>query len=54
MDWLALGFGIGLAPLAIAIVPAGLDLLVEGLVGGTLAYLIHRFLKARREKADAP
>lgn len=54
VDWLALGFGIGLAPLAIAIVPAGLDLLVEGLVGGTLAYLIHRFLKARRQKADAP
>lgn len=54
VDWLALGFGFGLAPFAIAIVPAGLDLLVEGLVGGTLAYLIHRFLQARRAKADEP
>jgi predicted branched-subunit amino acid permease len=54
VDWLALGFGFGLAPLAIAFVPAGLDLLVEGLVGGTLAYLIHRLLKARRAAADAP
>lgn len=49
VDWLALGLGFGLAPFAIAIVPAGLDLLVEGLVGGTLAYIIHRILRARRE-----
>jgi predicted branched-subunit amino acid permease len=49
IDWLALGLGFGLAPFAIAIVPAGLDLLVEGLVGGTLAYLVHRLLQARRE-----
>ncbi|MGL5446096.1 MAG: AzlC family ABC transporter permease [Rhabdaerophilum sp.] len=49
VDWLALAFGFGLAPFAIAMVPAGLDLLVEGLVGGTLAYLIHRILRARRE-----
>lgn len=49
IDWLALGLGFGLAPFAIAVVPAGLDLLVEGLVGGTLAYLVHRFLRARRE-----
>lgn len=49
VDWLALGLGFGLAPIAIAFVPAGLDLLVQGLVGGTLAYLVHRILRARRE-----
>lgn len=49
IDWLALGLGFGLAPIAIRFVPAGLDLLVEGLVGGTLAYLVHRLLRARRE-----
>jgi predicted branched-subunit amino acid permease len=51
VDWLALGLGFGLAPFAMAVVPAGLDLLVEGLVGGTLAYLVHRILRARREAA---
>jgi predicted branched-subunit amino acid permease len=49
VDWLALGLGFGLAPFAIAFVPAGFDLLFDGLVGGTLAYLIHRVLRARRE-----
>jgi predicted branched-subunit amino acid permease len=49
IDWLALGLGFGLAPIAIRFVPAGLDLLVQGLVGGTLAYLVHRLLRARRE-----
>ncbi|CAN1556468.1 AzlC Predicted branched-chain amino acid permease (azaleucine resistance) [Rhabdaerophilaceae bacterium] len=48
VDWLALIFGFALAPAAIALVPAGLDLLVEGLVGGTAAYLIHRIVRARR------
>lgn len=48
VDWLAILFGIALAPLAIAYVPAGLDLLVEGLVAGTAAYLIHRLIRHRR------
>ena len=52
VDWLALIFGLVLAPVAIALVPAGLDLLVEGLVGGTAAYLIHRIIRARRGDAQ--
>lgn len=54
VDWLALGFGFGIAPIAIALVPAGLDLLVEGLVGGTLAYLVHRLIRARRAARHKP
>ena len=42
VDWLAMGFGLALAPLAQAYVGGGLDLLVLGLGGGTAAYLTGR------------
>jgi predicted branched-subunit amino acid permease len=48
-DWAALGLGFALAPLATALVGQDFDLLVVGLVGGTLAYGIHRM----RGRADA-
>ena len=38
VDWVALGFGFGLAPVATALVGRDFDLLVLGLVGGTAAY----------------
>lgn len=44
VDWLALGLGFAVAPLASDIVPGGLDLMVDGLLCGTLAYLGHRAL----------
>jgi predicted branched-subunit amino acid permease len=53
VDWLALGLGFALAPVAFAYVPAGLDLLVQGIGAGTLAYLAHRVLAARRLAAEA-
>jgi predicted branched-subunit amino acid permease len=40
-DWLALAFGIVLGPLMAAL-HLGLDLLWTGIVGGSLAYAIHR------------
>ena len=42
VDWLAMGFGLALAPFAQAYVGGGLDLLVLGLGGGTAAYLAGR------------
>lgn len=45
-DRLALILGIAFGPIAAALVP-GLDLLVSGLVAGTLAYLIARFARRR-------
>ena len=50
IDWLAGGLGFAIAPFVFSVVPPGLDLLVEGLVAGTLAYLVHRFL-ARKKAA---
>jgi predicted branched-subunit amino acid permease len=44
-DWLALVFGIGIAPL-MAAWQVGLDLLWTGIVGGSLAYGIHRLRRA--------
>lgn len=52
VDWLALGLGFAMAPLAFALIPSGLDLLVEGLVAGTLAYVIHRVLRARKLRKE--
>ncbi len=40
VDWAALAFGFGLAPVATALVGRDFDLLVLGLVGGTAAYWI--------------
>jgi predicted branched-subunit amino acid permease len=44
-DWLALGFGIVLGPL-LAWWQVGLDLLWTGIVGGSVAYGIHRLREA--------
>ena len=49
MDWLAIAFGLALAPVAEQFAPRGFDLLLIGLGGGTAAYLIGRKLKAGRE-----
>ena len=46
-DWLALGFGIVLAPL-LAAWHVGFDLLWTGLVGGSVAYGLHRWREARK------
>jgi predicted branched-subunit amino acid permease len=44
-DWLALAFGIVLGPL-LAWWQIGLDLLWTGIVGGLVAYAVHRLLRA--------
>lgn len=46
-DWLALAAGVVLMPLA-GVVGSGLDLMVAGVGGGTLAYGIGRWLRRRR------
>jgi predicted branched-subunit amino acid permease len=45
VDRLALGFGLVLGPL-LTYLAVGLDLMWTGLIGGTLAYLAHRFREA--------
>lgn len=47
-DWLALILGFFMMPVVMQVLPAGVDFLVIGVVGGTLAYLVHR-----RERAAA-
>jgi predicted branched-subunit amino acid permease len=49
VDRLALAFGLVLAPF-MAEIGGRLDLLWTGLVGGTAAWAVHRFLKMRRGK----
>jgi predicted branched-subunit amino acid permease len=44
MDWLAIALGVTLGPLLFYVVP-GPDLMLTGLVGGTLAYLVGRGLR---------
>lgn len=51
IDWLALFLGFATAPFLGPLVPAGLDLLVVGVGMGSIAYAIHRLLKARRARA---
>jgi len=46
LDWLALGFGLASAPL-VAGLGGGMDLMIGGVGGGTLAYLIARWLRRR-------
>src|SRR5215470_3404916 len=46
-DWLALAFGLVLGPL-LALWEVGLDLLWTGIVGGSLAYGVHRLRQAFR------
>jgi predicted branched-subunit amino acid permease len=49
VDRLALAFGLILAPL-LAEIGGRLDLLWTGLIGGTAAWAVHRFVKLRRGK----
>ncbi len=46
-DWVALVLGFLLAPVAAVAAGRDFDLLVVGLVGGTLAYLVHRARRGR-------
>jgi hypothetical protein len=45
IDWLALGFGLALAPV-FAVIGGALDLLWVGLIGGGAAYAVHRIRRA--------
>lgn len=47
IDWLSLVIGLLIAPLTQAWAPAGFDMLVLGVVAGTLAFAIQRGLDAR-------
>lgn len=51
VDWLAMAFGLALSPITQAWIGGGLDLLVLGLVGGSGAYAVGRFLTARKAEA---
>lgn len=46
-DWAAIALGLGLAPIAQAVLGREYDLLATGLVGGTLAYLVGRLTPGR-------
>ncbi len=46
-DWLAIGLGIGLVPVAQLTIGKDFDLLATGLVGGTAAFLLGRVLPRR-------
>ncbi|MBL8588917.1 MAG: AzlC family ABC transporter permease [Methylobacteriaceae bacterium] len=48
MDWVALGFGLTLAPFVETLVGGGLDLLVTGLIAGLAAYAARLAQRARR------
>jgi predicted branched-subunit amino acid permease len=41
-DWTALASGFALTPVALAVAGRDFDLLIVGLVGGTVSYIIHR------------
>ena len=43
LDWSALGLGLVLTPPAVALIGGGLDLIVVGIVGGTIAYAAQRW-----------
>lgn len=46
-DWLALAIGFFVTPMTLPYLPAGFDFLVIGMVGGTIAYGVHRRGKAK-------
>ncbi|GGF56073.1 hypothetical protein GCM10007301_14640 [Azorhizobium oxalatiphilum] len=46
LDWMALGFGLASAPL-VAGLGGGMDLMIGGVGGGTLAYALARLMKRR-------
>ncbi|MGU3493827.1 AzlC family ABC transporter permease [Xanthobacteraceae bacterium A53D] len=47
LDWMALGFGLASAPL-VAGLGGGMDLMLGGVGGGTLAYVCARLIRKRR------
>ena len=47
MDWAALWLGLALAPIMERFVGGGLDLLVTGVVAGTLAFLVRKWRQGR-------
>jgi len=49
-DWVALGIGFFATPVAMHYLPSGIDFLVIGLVGGTLAFVLY---KRRTEESGA-
>lgn len=53
-EWLAIGFGLALAPLAALTLGPDFDLISAGLVGGTIAYAIDRAVRSRRAAAALP
>lgn len=50
-DMVAIGLGLALAPVAGWAVGGGFDLIASGVVGGTIAFLIQRWRKARKAGA---
>lgn len=46
-DWLAFGLGLALAPLVALVVGGGFDLMVTGVVAGTIAYAAGRWRRGR-------
>ena len=48
IDWLALVFGLALTPIVATFLGSGPDLFAIGIVGGTAAYAIQKFLDLRR------
>jgi predicted branched-subunit amino acid permease len=46
-DWLAVGLGVALVPVAQQVVGKDYDLLATGLVGGTAAFMLQRILPGR-------
>lgn len=47
-DWIALGLGIALEPVALAVLGPGFDLMGVGLVGGTIAFFVGGAIERRR------
>ncbi len=52
-DWLAIVLGFALQPLAVRLVGESVDLLVVGLVGGTVAFTVGRMRAAKANQAKA-
>lgn len=52
-DWLALGLGLALLPVATLLVGSDYDILAGGLAGGTLAYAVDRAVRLGKRKRAA-
>lgn len=51
-DWLAIGLGMALLPLAQMTIGSDYDILVGGLLAGTLAYLVDRAVRRARQRRE--